>query len=455
MQTLYMLMEPSVQTLLQRLAQKIRQRRLFAQVLLKTIAAPCQQQALATLPKGCWVVVPLSGAWLLPDAEQSHEMGRLLARHQAGELRLIPLRLRRSAIKQHPWIKLPTVPPGAVGMADGDNVEEGESRVVHALARMVDQEGSRPREGDHGPQEICLTLAGLPWAKDPTVVVEPDQWRKLDQLLSCQGVLQLSPQTEWQGVAGMGAGALLLQGLYHYKGRFRPILWLQSGVPRELIRQQLMQLAQRHLQPPVTLAEAQGWWRQQSRGLLVLDDFASPMALHTLVPLDGAAKLLRIQRQGGDTQGCTTLQLSPWDKAQQKQVYKQITGRRLASEGEALVKPLQGWPLGIVIMAHLIKQYRIAPGRARGWWARDAHHASIQQLPMLLHQWVESALQQHDPQLWQHYLEMSLWQHRLADAPEQRARLARLSAVKLMEQSSVGGWRSLAQRLGLVEGEPI
>ncbi len=300
------------------------------------------------------------------------EMKRALARHEAGQARVIPIMLRHADWKDAPFTHLQALPTDARAITSWGNQDEAFANVAAGIRRAIEDLSLLPAST---ARAALPRIWNIPYPRNSFFLGRDEILARLHTQLQTGQTTALSqpPQTPAlfqspqaiSGLGGIGKTQLAIEYAYRYHQDYQAVLWARAETREDLIASYstlatLLNLPDQQAgDQQITIAAVKAWLQKNSTWLFILDNadelellppflppvpgghvllttrawdmqgFASRLAVETLSDEQGALLLLR---RAGLLTAADELAQAPADE------------RRLAT---ALTQELGGLPLAL------------------------------------------------------------------------------------------------------------
>lgn len=225
------------------------------------------------------ILLLVSPDFIASDYCYEREMKRALVRHEAGDVRVIPVILRPCLWHDAPFAKLQVAPTDGTPITswtDRDAAFQDVAHKIKAVAWELRWSGLRP------------TACNLP-RRNHYFTGRDALLRELYQKLAAgeEAVVQPVAITAADGV---GKTELALEYAYRYRERYDVIWWLKADTQPNLVADMgalahALKVGEHQPNKPETAVTALHQWLEEDRGwLLVFDNVARPIDLKPLLP---------------------------------------------------------------------------------------------------------------------------------------------------------------------------
>jgi len=250
------------------------------------------------------ILLLVSSDFVASDFCYSKEMRDALARHKAGEARVVPILLRPVDYEGTPFANLTMLPSNGVPITKWDNIDAAFHDVERGMRRAV---------SDISPKDAPLSktnssLLSQPQAEIWNVPFEHNPYftgrdEVLDLLHSRlkRGDTLHRPQVIC-GLGGIGKTQTALEYAYRFCQEYRYVLWVQANTPEILstnfahLANVLKLFSNDKIDREQDIKEVKGWLREHEKWLLILDNADDLEAALEMLPLHAPGHVLLTSR---------------------------------------------------------------------------------------------------------------------------------------------------------------
>jgi tetratricopeptide (TPR) repeat protein len=225
------------------------------------------------------VLLLIGPDFLASDFCYVEEMTRAVARHDAGEARVVPVLLKPCLWDRAPFAKLQALPEGAKPVVEWRPRDKAFLSVAEGLRRVVEDLRRRP------PARVHSTIFSVPFPRNSFFTGREEVLARLAEQLKAGGRAALGQVTAISGLGGIGKTQTAVEFAYRHRQDYRAVLFIVSETAADLVggfaeMAEKLGLLEAVSQDQGVAADAARRWLAENEGwLLILDNADTPSLL--------------------------------------------------------------------------------------------------------------------------------------------------------------------------------
>lgn len=246
------------------------------------------------------VILPLVSAdFLASDYCYSVEMKHAIARHEAGEARVIPILVRPVDWKDAPFAHLQMLPTDAKPLSTRRMQETALVNITAGIRRAIEDV---PLLADSAPCVALLPVWNIPYPRNPFFLGRDDELALVHRHLQMGQATALAQPQAISGLGGIGKTQLALEYAYRYHQDYQVVLWAHAESSEALVSSyiaiaSLLRLPEHEAKEQNIIVQAVKTWLQiYSNWLVILDNADELMLLPDFLPPSLGGHLLLTTR---------------------------------------------------------------------------------------------------------------------------------------------------------------
>ena len=293
------------------------------------------------------IVLLVSAEFFASDYCYCIEMQQAVARHDRGEVKVIPVIVDHVARwHEAPFGKLKAMPHDGRPVIDWRPQSKAWTQVAEAIYALLKSDP---------PRRKSLTVH-LPWPENPYF---QDPHGVLDRIAAALSKDRATAVTH--GMGGVGKTQAALHYAHRNKDRYRLVWWVEAETEAGLDLAyaalakalRLPEAAARDM--AATRAAVRDWLTQEAGWLLVFDNAEEARSLEQHLPRCPAGHVIVTSRSSAWDRIATPLPSERWPVAESANFLLDRTGRSDRADAEALARDLDGLPLALEQAAAYVK----------------------------------------------------------------------------------------------------
>ena len=316
----------------------------------------------AHLQRAQIILLLVSADFLASDYCYDVELQRAMARHEAGEARVIPIILRAVDWQRAPFGKLQALPQDGRPITSWPNQDEAfldVARGIRAVAEEIAPPLAAPPGVPGAPPVGPPAIWNVPYPRNPHFTGREDLLAALQVTRTDATPVVLTQVL--RGLGGVGKTQLALEYAYRYGGAYRLVWWVRAEDPATLASDyaalaEPLQLPEHAASDQTeTIAAVRRWLERQDGWLLILDNAPAPSAVHPYLPRSTRGHVIITSRHfgWGGTARSLTVPVLPRDEA--VQLLCQGTQQADPAAAAAVAETLGDLPLALAQAAAYIE----------------------------------------------------------------------------------------------------
>jgi len=230
----------------------------------------------ARLEQASLILLLVSADFLASNYCYKIEMQRALARHDAGQARVLPILARPVEWKGAPFARLQILPTDARPITSWTDRDEAWVNVVGSIRRAIEDLSLLPTST---ARAALPDIWNIPYARNSFFLGRDDILERLHAQLHTGQTTALaqSPQAI-SGLGGIGKTQLAIEYAYRYSQDYEAVLWARAETREDLISSYsalaiLLNLPEQQAdKQEITIAAVKVWLQKNSKWLLILDN---------------------------------------------------------------------------------------------------------------------------------------------------------------------------------------
>ncbi|MCC6552766.1 MAG: tetratricopeptide repeat protein [Polyangiaceae bacterium] len=307
------------------------------------------------------ILLLVSSDFLHGEAWYTPEIRDAIARHEAGECRVIPVILRPCAWEKTPLARLAPLPGRARPVTSYLNQSEAFTEIakgIRGAVREIDpvqsRLGSSPDIGTDAPE-----VKKLP-PRNPSFTGRDQLLRDLRAALTTGGPAALTQAIS--GLGGVGKTQLAAEYAHRYANHYCVVWWVRAEEPATMA-DDFARLAaalglpeQDEADQRITVEAVRIWLSRHDRWLLIFDNVNDPKALAPYLPHPRTGHILITSRNPSWRGIATPLPVPALDRAESVKLLLDRTRQSDHGAAEQLAEALGDLPLALVQAAATIEE---------------------------------------------------------------------------------------------------
>lgn len=235
-----------------------------------------------------------------------NETMRSMERHRAGSVRVIPILLRHTYLKDAPFLELKMLPSNSKPITKWSNHDEAFEDVVRGISQAVEDMAcataqSLPHEG--AVRSAFPLVRNIPYPRNPFFTGREELLQQLHDTLSATRTAVLGQPFAINGLGGIGKTQIAIEYAYRYSQHYQAVLWAKATTREALIADfvtlaELLHLHKKDVQDQnIVVAAVKGWLVSHTQWLLILDDADDLNVIRDFLPLEATGHVLLTTRQ--------------------------------------------------------------------------------------------------------------------------------------------------------------
>lgn len=309
------------------------------------------------------VLLLVSADFLSTDAWLSAEMREAIARHEAGECRVIPVILRPCAWEKTLLGALQPLPSRARPVTSYPNQSEAFTEIakgIRSAVRETEPPTQRPaaRRPSSSP-DAEPHIKKLP-PRNPGFTGRDQLLSELRSTLTTGGPAALTQSIS--GLGGVGKTQLVAEYAHRYASQYNVVWWIRAEEPATAA-EDFARLAaaldlpeQNEADHRIAIEAARSWLSRNDKWLLIFDNVNDPQDVAPYLPHPRTGHILITSRNPSFRGIATPLTVPALDRADSVKFLLDRTGQSDARAAEKLAETLGDLPLALVQAAATIKE---------------------------------------------------------------------------------------------------
>ncbi|HEV2655399.1 MAG TPA: toll/interleukin-1 receptor domain-containing protein, partial [Ktedonobacteraceae bacterium] len=230
----------------------------------------------AHLEQASIILLLVSADFLASDYCYEVEMTSALARHEAGQARVIPIALRPVDWQGAPFAHLQALPTDAQPITRWTDRDEAWTNVAAGIRRAIEDLSLLPAST---ARAALPRLWSIPYARNSFFLGRDELLARLHaQLHTGQTTAISQPPQAVSGLGGIGKTQLAIEYAYRYHQDYQAVLWARAATSGDLIASYsalatLLNLPEQQAgDQEITIAAVKAWLQKNSKWLLILDN---------------------------------------------------------------------------------------------------------------------------------------------------------------------------------------
>lgn len=221
------------------------------------------------------ILLLVSAHFLASDYCYGIEMQRALERHEADQVRVIPLFLRPVDWEHAPFASLQGLPNDGKAVTEWDNQDLAFRTIAHGLRQMIENMSLQPAGA---PRAALPAIWNVPYPPNLLFTGRDDV---LAQLVS---MLHTGQPHAISGLGGIGKTQIAIEYAYRHRQEYQAVLWTLADTRESLVSGYVtiarqLKLLPREVQDQMLVINAVlQWFKTHTQWLLILDN-ADDLAL--------------------------------------------------------------------------------------------------------------------------------------------------------------------------------
>jgi tetratricopeptide (TPR) repeat protein len=263
------------------------------------------------------ILLLISPDFVASDDCYGREMMQALERHERGEVYIIPILLRSTAIEGLPFALLQFLPRDGKPIAKRRDKDDAFAKIAEALRNVI-TEISAKLPSEPAPSEgtrASLTWWKVPYAQNTFFTARSSILQQLHTtfLAGKTGVVVQA----LTGLGGIGKTQIALEYAYRYAQTYQAIFWVAADPQGDLLADfvsiaQFLDLPEQHEPNQALIVTAIKQWFQQHEGwLLLFDNVEEVTAVNAFRPTAGKGHILITTRAQATGSIATPCEIEP------------------------------------------------------------------------------------------------------------------------------------------------
>ena len=293
------------------------------------------------------ILLFISPAFMASDFCNDVELARAMARHNAGEARVIPVILRPVDWQDALFSSLQALPKDAKPVTTWPDQDEAMLDIVQGIRAAV--EALRPQAATWNSPQAAIW--NVPHAQNPNFSGREDLLAQLRaELQSGQNAALIQAIS---GLGGVGKTQVALEYAYRHAADYALIWWLHAEEPATLARDYAaladpLQLSEQTASDQQETVNAVRRWLGQHPGwLLIFDNASTPAVVRPYLPPNQTGQVLITSRNPTWRSIAHVIPLHPWEPDEAVHFLRTRTGRDEVVASQALTAVLGHLPLAL------------------------------------------------------------------------------------------------------------
>ncbi len=226
------------------------------------------------------ILLLISPSFIASDYCYGKEMKRALARHQAGEARVIPIILRPTDRSGTPFAVLQFLPANGKAITTWQNRDEAWLDVANGIRKVI--ENLPPSAASTQAQR--QPLWNVPYLRNPLFTGREQILERLAEALNTGETTAPAQPQAISGLGGIGKTQTAIEYAYRSRSKYQAVLWARADTRENLVQKYvdialLLGLPEQRQQDQTRIVEAVKRWLREHRGWLLILDNADDLGM--------------------------------------------------------------------------------------------------------------------------------------------------------------------------------
>ena len=177
------------------------------------------------LERASVILLLISADFLASDYCYGLEMQRALQRHQANEVRVIPILLRPVDWNKAPFAHLQALPTGAKPITTWRNRDEAFTDVAAGIRRVIEDLSSLAASA---PRAALPPIWNIPYPRNSFFIGRDEILTRLRTQLQAGQATALSQPQAITGLGGIGKTQIAVEYAYRFQQDYQVVLWARA-----------------------------------------------------------------------------------------------------------------------------------------------------------------------------------------------------------------------------------